>query len=226
MASVSPDVGVPDTPPIEVEEGNLEEKQEGAAGKNSTEQKECQEEEEEEGNDTKENISDEDKGDTHDDNNSSDDDSDDEPPFEWEVPDEFINKDNEFQNCKEESWSIEHIRLLYLLSMFARPALTADDEEGWMREIPLICIMYEAITAGVIDLDYAPCSMLVSHEGVSRRVWVNVTQEGKSACDDLREKGLVNGLKLSTEDFQPVTAFQVTIAHNGTYISAYIRSFS
>ena len=28
--------------------------------------------------------------------------------------------------------------------------------------------------------------------------------------DDLREKDLINGLKLSTEDFQPVTAFQVS----------------
>ena len=34
-------------------------------------------------------------------------------------------------------------------------------------------------------------------------------QEGKAAIDDLREKGLINGLKLSTEDFRPVTAFQV-----------------
>ena len=28
--------------------------------------------------------------------------------------------------------------------------------------------------------------------------------------DDLREKELINGLKLSTEDFQPVTAYQVS----------------
>ena len=49
--------------------------------------------------------------------------------------------------------------------------------------------------------------------GVSRRVWLNVTQEGKAAVDDLREAGLVNGLKLSTEDFQPVTAYQVS--HKG-----------
>ncbi len=37
---------------------------------------------------------------------------------------------------------------------------------------------------------------------------MNLSQEGKAAVDDLREKELVNGLKLSTEDFQPVTAFQ------------------
>jgi hypothetical protein len=45
----------------------------------------------------------------------------------------------------------------------------------------------------------------------SRRIWLNVTQEGKSAVDDLRELGLVNGLKLTSEDFQPITALQVSL---------------
>jgi hypothetical protein len=40
---------------------------------------------------------------------------------------------------------------------------------------------------------------------------MNVTQEGKSAVDDLREMGFVNGLKLTSEDFQPVTAYQVSL---------------
>ena len=70
---------------------------------------------------------------------------------------------------------------------------------------------WDFIEAGSLDFDYAPCSMLISQGGRSRRVWLNITQEGKAAVDDLREKELINGLKLSTEDFQPVTAFQVSI---------------
>jgi hypothetical protein len=46
-------------------------------------------------------------------------------------------------------------------------------------------------------------------DGKSRRVWLNTTQEGKAAIDDLREGKLINGLKLSTVDFQPITAYQV-----------------
>lgn len=38
-----------------------------------------------------------------------------------------------------------------------------------------------------------------------------MTQEGKAAIDDLREGKLINGLKLSTIDFQPVTAYQVSL---------------
>ena len=79
-----------------------------------------------------------------------------------------------------------------------------------LRQVPLSVMMYEGIVAGALDFDYAPCSMLVSHLGASRRIWLNITKAGKAAIDDLREKGMINALKLSTEDFQPVTAYQVS----------------
>lgn len=110
----------------------------------------------------------------------------------------------------EEEWSIDHAKLLYMLSKFAKCALHATDVESWMRQIPLYVLLYEAISAGVLDYDYAPSSQLISANGGSRRVWMNISQEGKGAIDDLRERDLINGLKLSTEDFQPVTAFQVS----------------
>jgi hypothetical protein len=97
-----------------------------------------------------------------------------------------------------------------MMSKFAVCARSAHDQESWIRSIPMLVLMFEGITGGVLDFDYAPASMLITIDGKSRRVWMNVTQEGKAAIDDLREKGLVNGLKLSTEDFQPVTAYQVS----------------
>jgi hypothetical protein len=39
--------------------------------------------------------------------------------------------------------------------------------------------------------------MLVSFGGRSKRMWVNVSQEAKSAVDDLREKGYLNAIKVS-----------------------------
>lgn len=63
--------------------------------------------------------------------------------------------------------------------------------------------------AGVFgSFDYAPCSMLISQEGKTRRLWVNVSQEGRASLDDLRENGFCDGLKLSTEDFQAVRALR------------------
>jgi len=58
----------------------------------------------------------------------------------------------------------------------------------------------------VLDYDYAPVSCLV--EG--RRGYFNISQEGNSDIDLLREEKLVNGLKLSAKDYQPVTCYQIS----------------
>ena len=60
-----------------------------------------------------------------------------------------------------------------------------------------------------LDYDYSPVSTFVSYDGSSRRIYMNISQEGKAAIDELREQKLINGLKISTEDFQPITAYQV-----------------
>lgn len=82
------------------------------------------------------------------------------------------------------------------MSLYAKCAMSAEESEGWLRQLPLNVLMYQGITGEVLDFDYAPCSTLVSSGGRSRRIWLNVTQEGKAAVDDLREKGMVNGLKV------------------------------
>ena len=110
----------------------------------------------------------------------------------------------------QEEWSEEHAKLLYLISRFAMSARTASDYESWIRHIPILVLLYEGCIAGVLNFDYAPASLRISQGGVSKRLWLNTSQDGKAAIDDLREKNLVNGLKLSTEDFQPVTAYQAS----------------
>lgn len=61
-------------------------------------------------------------------------------------------------------------------------------------------------TAQVFDYDYAPASELV--EG--HRMFINVSQEGKSDLDYLREEELVNGLKISSKSHMPVTMYQIS----------------
>ena len=103
----------------------------------------------------------------------------------------------------EEDWTYEHGKLLYLISKYARAAETAEDQESWIRKIPLLVLIYEGIAAGVIEFDYAPQITMISQECKSRRVWLNITQEGKAAVDDLRERGLINGLKFLQKIFSP-----------------------
>ena len=98
------------------------------------------------------------------------------------------------------------LKLLYLLGKYARCAENIGDNEGWIREVHLSVLVYEGIVAEVLDYDYAPQSVLVG----TKRVWMNVSQEGRDDIDDLREAGMINGLKLATEDLTAVTAYQVS----------------
>eukprot|EP01029_Cantina_marsupialis_P017869 TRINITY_DN4028_c2_g1_i1.p1 TRINITY_DN4028_c2_g1~~TRINITY_DN4028_c2_g1_i1.p1 ORF type:complete len:886 (+),score=286.50 TRINITY_DN4028_c2_g1_i1:119-2776(+) len=97
-------------------------------------------------------------------------------------------------------------RLLYLISLHTRPAKTEKDKEEWMRKQALLVLIYESIVAQVLDYDYAPASELVR----MRRKYFNISQEGKSDVDFLREEELINGLKLSSKEYQPVTCFQIS----------------
>ncbi|KAF1788654.1 D-isomer specific 2-hydroxyacid dehydrogenase, NAD-binding domain conserved site 1 [Phytophthora cactorum] len=110
-----------------------------------------------------------------------------------------------------ETWPTDHVMLLYMLSRYAVCARTKEDKESWIRQIPLLVLMYEGIAAGALNFDYAPAAMVIAQEGRPKRIWMNTTQDGKSAIDDLREANLINGLKLSTKDYHSVTAFQVSL---------------
>ncbi|GMF31451.1 unnamed protein product [Phytophthora lilii] len=97
-------------------------------------------------------------------------------------------------------------RLLYLVSLYSKPAIRASDKEEWIRKPALLVLLYEAIVSKALDYDYAPSSELVEN----KRKYFNISQEGKSDLDFLREEDLVNGLKLSSKSYQPVTCFQIS----------------
>ncbi|GMF25436.1 unnamed protein product [Phytophthora fragariaefolia] len=97
-------------------------------------------------------------------------------------------------------------RLLYLVSLYSKPAIRASDKEEWIRKPALLVLLYEAIVSKALDYDYAPSSELIEN----KRKYFNISQDGKSDLDFLREEDLVNGLKLSSKSYQPVTCFQIS----------------
>ena len=98
-------------------------------------------------------------------------------------------------------------RLLYTISLYSHRATHGTDEKDeWIRKQALIILIYEGIVAGVLDFDYAPSSNLIGN----RRVWMNVSQEGKSDVEFLREEELVNGLQMSSKSIQPTTCYQIS----------------
>jgi|EP01043_Picozoa_sp_COSAG02_P024298 hypothetical protein len=43
---------------------------------------------------------------------------------------------------EEAEWTADHLKLLYLISQYAKVALSPDDNEGWIRKNQLIVLMY------------------------------------------------------------------------------------
>ena len=93
-----------------------------------------------------------------------------------------------------------------MISLYTHQAENEDDREEWMRKQALMVLVYEGVVAQVLDYDYAPASDLVEN----RRKYFNISQEGKSDVDFLREEELINGLKLSSKSYQPVTCYQIS----------------
>ena len=60
--------------------------------------------------------------------------------------------------------------------------------------------IYEGISAGVLDFDYSPTSVFVSFDGSSRRIYMNISHEGRSAVEDPLDQKLLNGMKIATEE--------------------------
>ncbi|KAG7393232.1 Lysine-specific demethylase 4B [Phytophthora pseudosyringae] len=109
-----------------------------------------------------------------------------------------------------ESWPTEHCRVLYTISRYAHQARNVHSKESWIRQVALLVLLYEGIDAGVLPFDYSPSLTWLTFKRHTDRRWLRISQEAKSVIDDLWEAKLVNGIKLSSVDYQPVTAYQAS----------------
>jgi hypothetical protein len=149
----------------------------------------------------------------------------------WMEP---VSSANSIPSVKEDEITTDHFKLLWLISRYSHTALTKDEKDRWIRKVQLLVLIYEGIVAKVFDYDYAPFSevgnmihnnwlqdnffilqkllTLLSFQVLGlKRVYLNISQEGRDDIDDLRELGLINGLKVSTKGYQSITAFQVSL---------------
>lgn len=98
----------------------------------------------------------------------------------------------------------EHYKLLYIISKHSHLAEKATDKERWVRYLHLSVLVYEAIIAGVLSYDYAPCGQQIG----SKRLTLNISQEARDNLDDLVETGMVRSLRMTTESGFGAMAYQ------------------
>jgi hypothetical protein len=93
-----------------------------------------------------------------------------------------------------------------LIDLHTAKATDRDGSDRWARKQALSVLIYEGIIAGVFDYDYAPQSALIEN----RRVWINVSQEGQSDIELLREEELISALLVSSKSYKPAVLYQVS----------------
>eukprot|EP01135_Chromosphaera_perkinsii_P006580 Nk52_evm5s553 gene=Nk52_evmTU5s553 len=102
--------------------------------------------------------------------------------------------------------TIDHMRLLYLIGKYSKVAMKREEKEEWIRSNSLLVLIYEGVVSGAFDYDYAPTFQFIGN----RHLYFNISREGRDDIDDLRAAGMVNGLKMSTRDFNTITAYQIS----------------
>mmetsp|Transcript_17801 Transcript_17801/g.54418 ORF Transcript_17801/g.54418 Transcript_17801/m.54418 type:complete len:334 (-) Transcript_17801:1547-2548(-) len=114
--------------------------------------------------------------------------------------------ENESEAEEDTGMTENQNRLLYMISLYTCKAQSHDESDHWIRKPALLVLIYEGIAANVLDYDYAPQSELIEN----RRIYLNMSQEGKSDVEFLREEELLNGLKVATRSYKPVTCYQIS----------------
>ena len=103
----------------------------------------------------------------------------------------------------EPEWNENQRRVLYMIILLTHdPAMST-----WVRRNNLMVYIFEAAVAGVLDYDYAPKIEVIA----GRRVFVNISQEGRDDVDDLRHYGLLHSVRLQTAQQFSQQAFCPTI---------------
>lgn len=111
-----------------------------------------------------------------------------------------------FANLPRQGLTENQNRLLYLIDIHTKKAQNREGSDRWIRKQALSVLLYEGILAGVFNYDYSPQSTQIEN----RRVWVNVSQEGQSDVELLREESLISALLVSSKSYKPVVLYQVT----------------
>ncbi|CAM9155222.1 unnamed protein product, partial [Choristocarpus tenellus] len=131
----------------------------------------------------------------------------DEPETESEEGESESETESEEEEDNDDTGLTENQnRLLYMISLYTYKSDTRDEKDSWLRKPALVVLLYEGIVANVLDFDYAPQSELIEN----RRIWMNISQEGKSDVEFLREEELVNGLHVSSRNYKPITCYQIS----------------
>jgi hypothetical protein len=107
----------------------------------------------------------------------------------------------------EQELTQDQMRLLILISKFSKPAKTRNEEETWLKKIPLMALIDRGLRQDIFT-GYDTAPTLVEYMGTTR--YASISKEGEDDIADLRELGFVERLKLATSHHVYVSAYRIT----------------
>nr|CCA20194.1 conserved hypothetical protein [Albugo laibachii Nc14] len=107
-------------------------------------------------------------------------------------------------------WTVNHWKILFVVSKYAQESTASKTQQQWVRQLALAVILYEGIESNVLDLRYLSTLTWISSCNIAERRWLRISQEARSIFDHLWDNGLISGIKLTSIDYQPVTAYRVS----------------
>jgi len=105
--------------------------------------------------------------------------------------------------------SPEMLKLLYMIYLYTSDSASSTPRKAcaWMRQLPLLVLIYEGVVREVFDYDYAPQAENV-YGGV--RMYLNISEDGRDDLDDLRELKMLKALKVTSEQYDHSTLLKIT----------------
>eukprot|EP00854_Cymbomonas_tetramitiformis_P004599 gene4599-5632_t len=100
----------------------------------------------------------------------------------------------------------DQIRLLYMVQMYTEDDAGKGREDNWIRELPLLVLVFEGISTKCFTYDYAPKVERIR----GKRVYFNITQEGRHDIDILRSLGLLNALKVTSKNYHSSLSLRIS----------------
>ena len=127
-------------------------------------------------------------------------------------------KREKLERERELERSPETLKLLYLMYVYTSDSfitknttttttMSRTKKGSWMRQLPILVLIYEGIVRGVFDYDYAPQGECV-YGGA--RMYLNISEEGRDDLDDLRELDMLKALKVTSEQYNHATLLKIT----------------
>ena len=69
----------------------------------------------------------------------------------------------------DDFWTVNHLKLLYLISKYSHCAQTVHEKERWIRKLPMLVLLYEGIVQRGLEYDRAPAAEVVDGARVPER---------------------------------------------------------